>query len=286
MFMSEAPSPGGLAAFESAFDTSVPNVARIYDVLLGGKDNYEADRAAARRLMAAVPGAARAAVENRAFLGRAVDYLAHEAGIRQFIDIGAGLPTGGHVHEIARAADPAARVAYVDVDPVVVAHAAALLADTPGTPAGIRGVGAVHADVRYPRHLLALPAVRELIDFGQPAAVLLVAVLHFVEDAESPWAVVRCLTGYLAPGSYVVVSHVTGDEISPAAAQQARELYDGASRPAVARSREEIGQFFDGLDLLPPGVVDVASWRPGRPSLRPDPALFYVGVGRTTGRQS
>ncbi len=266
----------GLAALlgEQGFDPDIPNVARIYDALLGGKDNYAADRMAARRLVAAVPGAAHAARENRAFLARAVNFLAGEAGIRQFMDIGTGMPAGGHVHEIAQAVHPAARVAYVDNDPVVVAHADALLA---GTPA----VAVVHADVRYPCHLMTLPALRALIDFDQPIAVLLVAVLHFVEDSEDPWAIARCITGQLVAGSYLVVSHVTGDEITADAARQARAIYDGASAPGVTRSKDDIERFFDRLEMIPPGVVNVAAWRPGpRRSGTSGAALFYAGIGR------
>jgi len=268
----------GLAALlgEQSFDPGIPNVARIYDALLGGKDNYAADREAARRLVAAVPGAAHAARENRAFLARAVSFLAGEAGIRHFIDIGTGIPAGGHVHEIAQAADLGTRVAYVDNDPVVVAHANALLAGAPT-------VAVAHADVRNPRHLMTLPALRALIDFDQPVAVLLVAVLHFVEDSESPWAIARCITGHLAAGSYLVVSHVTGDEITADAARQAREIYDGASAPGVTRSKDDIERFFDGLEMIPPGVVNVAAWRSGpRRSGTSGPALFYAGIGRKT----
>jgi hypothetical protein len=270
------PGTRGLAALPGGqgFDPGIPNVARIYDALLGGKDNYAADREAARRLVAAVPGAAHAARENRAFLARAVSFLAGEAGMRQFIDIGTGLPAGGHVHEIAQAADPGARVAYADNDPVVVAHANALLAGAPT-------VAVVHADVRYPRHLMTLPALRAFIDFDQPVAVLLVAVLHFVADSEDPWAIARCITGYLAAGSYLVVSHVTGDEITADAARQARAIYDGASAPGVTRSKDDIGRFFDGLEMVPPGVVDVAAWRSGpRHGGTPGAVLFYAGIGR------
>jgi len=166
-----------------AFDPTVPNVARIYDFLLDGKDNYAADRDAAQRLLDAVPDAARAARDNRRFLGRAVRFLAGEAGIRQFLDIGTGLPTRGNVHEIAQAVSPRARVVYADNDPVVVTHARALLSDS-------LTVTAVNGDLREPDHLLGLPDVRTFIDWDEPVAVLMVAVLHFLEDHENPWAVV------------------------------------------------------------------------------------------------
>jgi S-adenosyl methyltransferase len=259
---------------QRSFDSRLANVARIYDVLLGGKDNYAADREAARKLVEAVPGAARAARDNRAFLARAVRFLAGEAGIRQFLDIGTGLPVGGHLHEIAQAANPGARVVYADNDPVVVAHARALLADS-------GSVVAVEGDVRYPRHLLTMPAVREVIDFSQAAAVLLVAVLHFVPDSESPWSAVHAIAERLAPGSYVVVSHVTGDEISDGAVKQAADIYQGALVRSAARSRSEIARFFDGLEMVPPGLVDVAEWRPGRRAAAIGrPVLFWAGVGR------
>jgi S-adenosyl methyltransferase len=272
--VSEAPHLGALMP-GPGLDTGIPNIARIYDCLLGGKDNYAMDREAAQALTAALPGAARAARDNRDFLARAVRYLAGPAGISQFLDIGTGLPVGGHVHEIAQAVNPAARVAYADNDRVVVARAAALLA-------GAANVTAVECDVRYPRHLLTLPAIRALIDFGQPVAVLLVAVLHFVPDVESPWAIARCIIDHLAPGSYVVISHVTSDEAPAEAIDKAREIYDGALVRGAARSRDDIEALFDGLELLPPGVTDVAAWR----SRRPGPAelaLFYAGIGRKTG---
>ena len=258
-------------------DSGLANVARIYDALLGGKDNYAADREAARLLVEAVPDAQRAARENRDFLGRAVRFLAAEAGIGQFLDIGTGLPTRGNVHEIARSVKPDARVVYCDYDPIVVAHARALLADAPE-------VQAVEADVRYPRHLLTLPAVRDLIDFDQPVAVLLVAVLHFLPDSDSPWSAVKCIVDYLAPGSYLVISHVTGDEIPEHAVTQAKEIYAGALADGAARSRGDISRFFTGVDLIDPGLVDVASWRCRRRRSQPArPVLFYAGVGRKRG---
>jgi hypothetical protein len=255
--------------------SALSNVARIYDALLGGKDNYAADREAARRLVEAVPDARRAARDNRAFLGRAVRFLAAEAGIAQFLDIGTGLPTQGNVHEVARLTNPSARVIYCDYDPIVVAHARALLADTPD-------VQAVEADVRYPRHLLTLPAVRDLIDFDQPVAVLLVAVLHFLPDSDRPWSAVKCIVDHLAPGSYLVVSHVTGDEIPDNAVSRAQEIYAGALVHGAARSRAEIARFFDGVSLIEPGLTDAAAWRSGR-SQPGRPVLFYAGVGRKAG---
>jgi hypothetical protein len=270
----ESPHPVTLVEQQS-FDSGVPNIARIYDALLGGKDNYAVDREAAIALTAAIPGAARAARDNRAFLARAVRYLAGRAGITQFLDIGTGLPTRGHVHEIACTASPSARVAYIDNDPVVVAHANAVLA---GTPAVI----IAEADVRFPLDLMTRPAVRAHLDFEQPVAVLLVAVLHFVADSDGPRSIVRCITDHLAPGSYLVISHGTGDQTPPEAIRQARDIYDIAYVRGAARTRHDIEGLFDGLDLIPPGVVDAARWRSRRGASRP--VLLYAGIGRKPGR--
>ena len=255
-----------------ALDPTVPNVARIYDFLLQGKDNYAADREAARQLLEAVPGAARAARANRRFLGRAVWFLAREAGIRQFVDIGTGLPKLGNVHEVAHAANSLCRVVYADNDPVVMAHARALLADS-------LKVTAVHADLRDPDHLLSLPAVRALIDFSRPVAVLMVAVLHFVEDGEDPWSIVDRYKHVMVPGSYLAISHVTDDGSPAEAIRQAAEVYKHASAPGVARSRAEVSRFFRGLDMVAPGLVDPGYWRCPAPVGKPGPALFYAGIG-------
>jgi S-adenosyl methyltransferase len=258
------------------FDPTVPNVARVYDWLLGGKDNFAADREAAAKLLDAVPGAAVAARENRAFLGRAVRFLAGEAGIRQFLDIGAGLPSARAVHEIVHGVVPTPHVVYVDCDPVVIRHADALIG-------GALGVAAIQADLRQPRDLLAQAAMTNLIDLAEPVAILLVAVLHFVEDREDPWAIVNYLKDQVAPGSYVVISHVTGDHIPASAARQAREAYANASAPGVARTREQVARFFGGLDVISPGLVNVSAWRPdhlGR--VAAGPALFYAGAGCKT----
>jgi hypothetical protein len=258
---------------QESFETGIPNVARIYDALLGGKDNFAVDREAALALTAAIPGAARAAHDNRAFLGRAVHYLAAEAGISQFLDTGTGLPTWGSVHEIAQAANPAARVVYVDNDAVVVSHGRALLAKAPG-------VLAVEGDLRYPRELIGRKEVREVLDFTRPVAVLLVAVLHFLGDSESPWRAVSAITRRLAPGSYVAVSHVTGDDIPAEAVDRARDIYAGALVQGTARRRSEIMRFFEGLELIDPGLVDVAAWRSGREQEADGPVLFWAGIGR------
>jgi SAM-dependent methyltransferase len=278
-----APPPVTVPGQGSA-ESGVPNVARVYDALLGGKDNYAADRAAARGLAAAVPGVAQGARANRSFLGRAVRYLARQ-GITQILDIGSGLPTLGNVHEVAHEVAPDARVVYADIDPVVVAHARALLADSPA--AASPKVAAVEADLRYPRNLITSREIREHLDLDQPVGLLLVAVLHFLTDADRPHDIVRCLAGRLAPGSYVVISHGTADHIAPGAARAAAAVYEGASAPGVARSRDDILRFFDGLDMVPPGITDPAAWRPGPTSgpvaLPGQPAVFYAGIGRVPG---
>nr|MDQ2876863.1 SAM-dependent methyltransferase [Actinomycetota bacterium] len=217
------------------------------------------------------------------FLGRAVRYLAAR-GITQFLDIGSGLPTRGNVHQVAREVSPDARVVYADIDPVVVAHARALLADSPAA-AGPK-VTAAGADLRYPRNLITTREIREHLDLDQPVGLLLVAVLHFLTDSSRPHEAVRYLAGRLAPGSYIVISHVTADHISPEAARAAEAVYDGASAPGVTRSRDDIERFFDGLEIVPPGVTNASTWRPG-PAPAPgligrlgQPTLFYAGIGR------
>jgi O-methyltransferase involved in polyketide biosynthesis len=261
-----------------SFDTSKPNAARLYDYLLGGKDNYAADREAAEELLKAVPDAARAARQNRAFLGRAVQFLARDAGIQQFIDIGTGLPTRANVHEIAQKSVPDARVLYVDNDPVVVVHAQALLADDASTVA-------INQDLRKPDQILTHPALRALIDLDKPVAILLAAVLHFIPDTEDPYAIAGTLKEPMAPGSYLLVSHVTGDDVSPEAAEQARKIYENTSTPGVMRPHAEIACFFDGLEIIPPGLVNASSWRADNSPLprRPTRTIFYAGVGRKEG---
>jgi S-adenosyl methyltransferase len=271
--LATARAGSGWLLMQPDFNPTVPNVARVYDVLLGGKDNFAADRQAAARLLDAVPGAAVAARENRAFLTRAVRFLAEEAGIRQFLDIGAGLPSAHAVHEIVRGCVPMARVVYADHDPVVIRHADALIG-------GALNVAAIQADLRRPRALLAQATMSHLIDLAEPIAILLVAVLHFLEDSQDPWAVVNVLKDQIAPGSYVAISHVTDDHIPAGAALQARQVYQGASAPGAPRTWGHIARFFGGLDLVSPGLVSVSAWRPGRIGAPPGPPLFYAGIGR------
>jgi hypothetical protein len=254
-------------------DPSTPNPARIYDALLGGKDNFPADRDAVKAILAMAPQARQGARENRAFLQRAVRYLAAEAGIRQFLDIGTGLPTQGNVHQVAQAAAPDVRVAYVDHDPVVHAHANALLADHTTTIA-------VLADLREPKAILGHPEVRRVLDFTRPLAVLLVAVLHFLRDDEDPVGIVACLRDAMAPGSYLVISHATAD-FHPQVAAKITDVYRQASAPLVLRSRSQIARFFEGFGLVAPGLVQPAAWRPNAEGpASPGAGGFYSGVGR------
>src|SRR5260370_14682183 len=203
----------------SDIDTSRPHTARMYDFYLNGKDNYAADRDAAREVLRAAPEIRATALANRAFLGRAVRYLVRDAGIRQIIDIGTGIPAAGNVHEVAQQAAPDVRVAYVDNDPIVHVHADALLTGT-----GITSI--VLADLREPEAILSHPQIRELIDFGQPVALLLIAILHFISDAEDPAGIVATFRGALAPGSYLALSPRTADFHPQTAPTHAPAVYD------------------------------------------------------------
>ncbi|GAA2720158.1 SAM-dependent methyltransferase [Actinocorallia aurantiaca] len=254
-------------------DVTTPNVARMYDFYLGGKDNYAADREATEQVLRVAPQTPALARANRAFLGRAVRFLVREAGMRQFLDLGAGLPTQGNVHEVAQGAAPASRCVYVDNDPVVLTHGRALLK-------GVGGVEVVPGDLRRPSELLDDPLLRKAIDLSEPVAVLLVSVLHCLTDQEDPWEVVRVLGEAVPSGSHLVVSHITAAE-RPAAAQAGAAVYQRASSAMTLRPGEAIARFFDGFELLDPGLVPLTDWRP-EPSgpQRGLPAWFLCGVAR------
>jgi hypothetical protein len=255
-----------------AFNTSVPNVARVYDVLLGGKNGYAADRAAAAQIMKLVPQAMAVARQNRLFLHRTVRYLVEEAGIRQFIDIGSGLPTMQNVHEIAQKASPGARVAYVDHDTVVTSHARALLATS-------ERVAVAEADLRRPRDILDNPELRKVIDLRKPAAILLVAIMHFIKDEEQPHLIVDTLKTAVMPGSYLVMSHAASAPLGGDQADGVREVYAASESGGVTpRSYPQVKRFFDGFNLIDPGLVDIGAWRPGPGSQPMDPPLFHGGV--------
>jgi hypothetical protein len=256
------------------FRPDIPSPARIYDFLLGGKDNYPADREAAQELLAAVPDVRMFAQQNRAFLRRAVRYMAVGAGISQFIDIGTGLPTQGNVHELARDATPGARVVCVDNDPVVLAHGRAMLH-------GEADTAILEHDLREPDAIITDPELRKLIDFGQPVGLLLVAVMHFISDEEDPAGLIRRLAGALPSGSHVALSHATVD--SRPESVRGEKVYERATAQARARTRDEVLAMVAGLDLVEPGLVWAPQWHP-EPGADPDPepgrSHLYVVVAR------
>jgi trans-aconitate methyltransferase len=259
------------AAEPPEIDITVAHPARMYDYYLGGKTHFAADREAAGKVLAVLPEGRDMAVANRAFLVRVVRFLASQ-GISQFLDIGTGIPSPGSTSEILHAIDPDARVVYVDNDPIVIAHARALLRD--GGP-----VTVIHGDLREPEKLLADPGVAAVLDFSKPVAILLVAVLHFIRDREEPERIVQVLKNAMPPGSYLAISHGTQD-FNPERANAAVRGYDEATAPFVLRSRERVESFFAGLDLVQPGVVQLPSWRPdGGGEGDPSKIWLYAGVG-------
>ncbi|CAL9594874.1 SAM-dependent methyltransferase [Streptomyces sp. enrichment culture] len=257
-------------------DLSVPSVSRIYDYYLGGSHNFEVDREAARRAMEFLPGLPKIMQANRAFMRRAVRHAVGE-GVTQFLDIGSGIPTFGNVHEVAQQADPEARVVYVDHDPVAVAHSKAVLE-------GNDRADIAAADLRKPHDILRSPEVARLLDLDRPVALLLVAVLHFLEDTDRPHEAVAELRDALAPGSLIVVTHASFDGI-PVPQEQAGGtvgVYRDIRSPLVMRSREEVARFFDGCEMVEPGLVSMPHWRPDTPPEQEDPYAFsgFAGVGR------
>jgi hypothetical protein len=244
----------------------------MYDYYLGGKDNYAADRAAARTVIAAFPQAWKLARANRGFLVRAVRFLA-ERGIRQYLDLDTGIPTSPNVHEIARQVAPDARVVYADNDPVVTRHSQALRATN-------EGVVAVFGDVRRPDEILADPGMNSVIDFAEPVAILLVAVLHFVPDTDEPTTIVKGFTDRVVPGSYLTLSHITRENADPVVVDQITTAYQSATAPTVLRSAEEIAALFGRLALVEPGrLVDVSQWHPKQRTV-PTAIRILAGVAR------
>ena len=259
-----------------SIDISVPSVSRIYDYYLGGSHNFEVDREAARKAMEFLPGLPKIMQANRAFMRRAVRFAAAE-GITQFLDIGSGIPTFGNVHEVAQKACPGAHVMYVDHDPVAVAHSQAVLADN-------ATADVVAADLRKPQEILASAEVRRLIDVNRPVALLLVAILHFVEDVDDPYGAVAQLREALAPGSLLILTHASyeGIPLPPERAEGAVDVYKDIRNPLIMRSREEIARFFEGYDMVEPGLVPMPEWRPDTVLEDEDPYSFsgFAGVGR------
>jgi len=264
----------GAGGHSSPLDTSVPHIARVYDYWLGGKDHYPADRKVAEQVIATFPDVTVSVRAQRAFLGRAVHYLAADAGIRQFLDIGTGLPSANNTHEVAQQAAPESRVVYVDKDPIVLAHARALLASGPG------GVTAyLDADLRDTGGILAEAA--RTLDFGRPVAVMLLGILHCIPDEDDPAAIVARLMAAVPPGSYLTITHPASDVAADKMAQSMRGYNEQARDPVTARSHAEVCGFFEGLDLVDPGVVQLHQWRPGARGPAAERELAnYGGVGR------
>jgi S-adenosyl methyltransferase len=266
-----------MSALPPEIDTSRPHSARIYDYYLGGKNHFAADREVAEKSLASVPSGRIGAREQRGFLGRAVRYLTGEAGIRQFLDIGTGLPTADNVHEVAQETAPSTRVVYVDNDPLVLAHARALL-----TSSDEGRTAYIHADLRSPGEILSSPVVRDVLDFSQPVALMLVGILHFLEDKDEPEQIIDTLLGALPPGSYLTASHLNPEHDPVGVAAGVRAYQAGGVAVQARDSSEFAALAFRGLELIPPGVVSVSEWRPDSPEPRPTLAEVscYGAVGR------
>jgi len=257
----------------SAMNTRVPHPARVYDYFLGGKDNFQADRTAGEAAIRAFPKTAESACASRAFLRRVVHFLAADAGIRQFLDIGTGLPSGENVHEVAQAATPAAKIVYVDNDPIVLRHAQALLTST---EAGVTSY--LDADLRDPDMIIRRAATT--LDFSQPIAVLLMGILHNVEDRFDPHGIVRRLLQALPGGSYLAISHLTAG-IYPELTEFAAALNEHSlNTPLVLRDHALVTSFFDGLEIVEPGVVQISKWRPQSGIEATAAAALWGGVAR------
>jgi len=258
----------------ASLDTGVPHVARVYNYWLGGTDNFAADRAAGEQAMRAFPAIALSARSNRAFLARAVHFLAEEAGIRQFLDIGTGIPSANNTHQVAQAAAPESRVVYVDYDPIVLRHAQALLA---GSSAGQTSY--IEADLRDPRQIIDGAAAT--LDLGQPVAVMLLAILQHIGDDDDPYQIVATLMEALAPGSYLTISHPASDIDAEAMAKMAVALNQTMAEKVTFRDRDAVGRFFTGLDLAEPGLVQASKWRPASEAEANRPAALWAGVAET-----
>lgn len=254
----------------------VPNAARMYDYWLGGYHNFETDRKAADWIQLKCPAVRPSTHANRGFLRRAVTFLLSQ-GIDQFLDLGSGIPTAGNVSEVAQAANPAAQVVYVDIDPVAVAHSQAILQHNPQ-------VAMIRADVGQPQQYLDHDETKRLMDWSKPAAILCLTVLHYLLDDDQAYRVVRTLRDNLAPGSYIAISHMTYDGVPPETVESFKNLGIKPNLSAKVRTRAEIAQFFEGFELVEPGVVHIPLWRPESPTDilldQPGQALGFAGVGR------
>ncbi|MFJ9626404.1 SAM-dependent methyltransferase [Streptomyces sp. NPDC101175] len=268
----------GSAGLPQGIDPDKASVARMYDAMLGGEHNFAIDREALAAFTAIDPQVRTLARANRDFLGRAVRFLV-ASGVRQFIDLGSGIPTQGNVHEVAQAAGPGARVVYVDNDPVAVAHSASLLADNPDADI-------VDGDIRRPEEVLSAPQLRKLIDFDQPVAVLMITILHFITPDEDPAGIVAAFRDALPGDGWLALSHATNQDRPDTAAAVGKLYRSKATSPVTARSRDEISGLFDGFDLVEPGLTYVPLWRPDAEDEIPEnPSEYwvYAGVGRKAG---
>jgi hypothetical protein len=255
------------------FDTSLPHFARIYDYWLGGKDNFAVDRAAGDQAIRAFPDIAVSARANRAFLARAVRFLADEAGIRQFLDIGTGIPTGNNTHQVAQFVAPESRVVYVDNDPFILSHARALLASR---PEGITEY--IEADLRDPERII--DAAGRLLDFEQPVAVMLMTILQHIDDEDDPGKIVATLMDAMPPGSYLALSHPAADIDAECMARMADRLNLLMAEPITLRPYADVAAFFDGLKPVDPGVVQASKWRPVNEAEAESPATLWAAVAR------
>jgi SAM-dependent methyltransferase len=257
----------------SEIDTSVPHIARVYDYWLGGKDNFASDRAAAEAAMREDPNVVEGVRGNRAFLARAVRYLAGQAGVRQFLDIGTGIPAADNTHEVAQDVAPACRVVYVDNDPIVLSHARALLTSEPGGATAY-----LDQDLRNVAQIIR--AAAGTLDFTEPVAVMLVGILHCIPDEDDPAGVIRQLMDAVPPGSYLAISHPATDINSPGVGRLASRLNELMPVKLRFRARAEVARFFDGLELVEPGLVRAPEWRPDSDADLDNPAAVWAGVAR------
>jgi len=254
------------------FDTSVPHVARVYDYWLGGKDNFAADRVMGERTLQAYPNLVYSVRANRAFLARTVRFLARQ-GIRQFLDVGTGIPTANNTHEVAQGIAPESRIVYVDNDPIVLSHAKALLKSTPEGACAY-----LDADLRDPDTILAGAA--NTLDFARPVAVMLIAVMHFIGDDAEASAIMNRLMAACVPGSYVALSHAASDIDAVQMAEMIRRLNESTAEKTTLRDRAGVTRLFDGLELVEPGVIRAAEWRPDTDLEAASPAALWGGVAR------
>ncbi|MGD0554370.1 MAG: SAM-dependent methyltransferase [Streptosporangiaceae bacterium] len=270
--LSQSLVPEDDGSLAGGLDTSVAHPARVYDHLLGGKDNFAADREASEQMVQAYPDIVVAVRANRAFLGRTVRYLSDEAGIRQFLDIGTGIPSASNTHEAAQAAAPESKVVYVDNDPMVLAHARALLRSAPSGSTSY-----LHQDLHNVEEILREAA--GFLDFSKPVAVMLLAILHYIPDSDDPYGIVSRLMASLPPGSHLVISHAAADINSEELAESIRRYNQRSPDQSTPRDRAQVARFFDGLELVPPGLVPIPEWRPAEPAPEGSVSL-WGGVGR------